>query len=352
MPLTPGLQALIAHGRRRGYVTHDDVLNQFPEADEDDGVLDRIHSALSREGIEIVPEAPDGQRRMQETDVGEGEVQGVSIEDPVRMYLQEIGKVPLLTAEEEIALAKRIEKGDTEARRRLVEANLRLVVSIAKRYVGRGLSLLDLIQEGNRGLIRTIEKFDWRRGYRFSTYATWWIRQYIARALADQSRTIRIPVSTGETVGRLRRVSRRLSQELGREPTLGELARAARLPVERVRRVLEIPKQPLSLEAPVGEDEDTSLGDMVAAQEAPELEQTIARTMLKEQVQRLLATLTPRERMVVRLRFGLAGGQPATLEEVGHKLKLTRERIRQIERQALQKLLQPARAGRLENFVA
>ena len=350
--LTPGLQGLIEHGRRRGYVTHNEILNPFPEADEDDGLVDLIHRALSREGVEILPEALEVQQQTQETEVGESELEGVSIEDPVRMYLQEISKIPLTTAEEEIALAKRIEKGDAEARRRLIEANLRLVVSIAKRCVGRGLSLLDLIQEGNRGLIRTVEKFDWRRGYRFSTYATWWIRQQITRALADQSRTIRISVNIGEAAGRLLRVSRGLSQALGREPTLEELARAARLPVERVRRILETPKQPVSLEAPVGEDDTSSLGNFVANQEASELEQTIARSMLKEQVQGLLATLTPRERTVVRLRFGLDGGRPATLEEVGRKLKVTRERIRQIERQALQKLLQPARAGRLENFVS
>lgn len=277
--------------------------------------------------------------------------EGVSIEDPVRMYLQEIGKIPLLTFEDEIALARGVEQGDAEAKRRLTEANLRLVVSIAKKYGGHGLSLLDLIQEGNRGLIRAVEKFDWRRGYRFSTYATWWIRQQITRSLADLSRTIRIPVHMGEAAGRLMRVSRDLSQKLGREPTLQELGQATGLPVNRVRQILELPQQPVSLEAPVGESEDASLGNFVADQEAPELEHTIALSMLKDQVQGLLATLTPRERMVVRRRFGLDGRQPETLEEVGRRLKVTRERVRQIEREALQKLLQPARAGRLENYV-
>ncbi len=268
------------------------------------------------------------------------------------MYLEEIGKIPLLTPKEEVALARRVEQGDAEAKRRFTEANLRLVVSVAKKYLGRGLPLLDLVQEGNRGLIRAVEKFDWRRGYRFSTYATWWIRQAIIRALADQSRTIRIPVSTGEAASRLSRVSLVLAQRLGREPTLQEIGREMGLSVDRVRQLLELPKQPTSLEAPVGEEEETYVRNFIANQEARTPEEAIALSMLRDQVKGLLTTLTPRERKVVRLRFGLDGGRPQTLEEVGRTLKVTRERVRQIEKGALQKLLQPAQLRRLKNFVA
>ncbi len=280
------------------------------------------------------------------------EVEKVPAADAVRMYLEEIGKIPLLTPKEEVALARRVEQGDAEAKRRFTEANLRLVVSVAKKYLGRGLPLLDLVQEGNRGLIRAVEKFDWRRGYRFSTYATWWIRQAIIRALADQSRTIRIPVSTGEAASRLSRVSLVLAQRLGREPTLQEIGREMGLSVDRVRQLLELPKQPTSLEAPVGEEEETYVRNFIANQEARTPEEAIALSMLRDQVKGLLTTLTPRERKVVRLRFGLDGGRPQTLEEVGRTLKVTRERVRQIEKGALQKLLQPAQLRRLKNFVA
>jgi RNA polymerase primary sigma factor len=313
-------------------------------------VIDRLHRHRGRQGIAVAPEPPGRQKTPRESE--EVERADVAVEDPVRLYLKEIGRIPLLTAKDEVALAQRSETGDAEAKRRLTEANLRLVVSIAKKYVGRGLSLLDLIQEGNRGLLRAVEKFDWRRGYRFSTYATWWIRQAIIRALADQAQTIRIPVGAGEAASKLSRAARMLDQRLGREPTLREIGRAMGLSVDRVSRLLELPKQPISLEAPVGEEEETYLRDFIANQEAPAPEDVIASSLLRDQIKGLLATLTPREQTVVRLRFGLDGGRRQTLEEVGRTLKVTRERVRQIEKQALRKLLQPAQASRLKNFVA
>ena len=276
---------------------------------------------------------------------------GVSIEDPVRMYLKEIGKVPLLTAEEEIELAKRMELGDMEAKKRLAEANLRLVVSIAKRYVGRGMLFLDLIQEGNLGLIKAVEKFDYRKGYKFSTYATWWIRQAITRAIADQARTIRIPVHMVETINKLIRVSRQLLQELGREPTPEEIAEEMNMPVERVREILKISQEPVSLETPIGEEEDSHLGDFIQDDNVPVPADAAAFTLLKEQLVEVLSTLTDREQKVLRLRFGLDDGRARTLEEVGKEFNVTRERIRQIEAKALRKLRHPSRSRKLKDYL-
>ena len=276
---------------------------------------------------------------------------GVSIEDPVRMYLKEIGKVPLLSAEEEIELAKRMELGDQEAKKRLAEANLRLVVSIAKRYVGRGMLFLDLIQEGNLGLIKAVEKFDYRKGYKFSTYATWWIRQAITRAIADQARTIRIPVHMVETINKLIRVSRQLLQELGREPTPEEIAKEMDMPVERVREILKISQEPVSLETPIGEEEDSHLGDFIQDDNVPVPADAAAFTLLKEQLEEVLGTLTEREQKVLTLRFGLEDGRARTLEEVGKEFNVTRERIRQIEAKALRKLRHPSRSRKLKDYL-
>ena len=277
--------------------------------------------------------------------------EGVSIEDPVRMYLKEIGKVSLLSADEEIELAKRMEKGDEAAKKRLAEANLRLVVSIAKRYVGRGMLFLDLIQEGNLGLIKAVEKFDYRKGYKFSTYATWWIRQAITRAIADQARTIRIPVHMVETINKLIRVSRQLLQELGREPTPEEIAEGMDMPVDRVREILKISQEPVSLETPIGEEEDSHLGDFIQDDNVPVPADAAAFTLLKEQLVEVLSTLTDREQKVLRLRFGLDDGRARTLEEVGKEFNVTRERIRQIEAKALRKLRHPSRSRKLKDYL-
>ena len=277
--------------------------------------------------------------------------EGVSIEDPVRMYLKEIGKVSLLSADEEIELAKRMEKGDEAAKKRLAEANLRLVVSIAKRYVGRGMLFLDLIQEGNLGLIKAVEKFDYRKGYKFSTYATWWIRQAITRAIADQARTIRIPVHMVETINKLIRVSRQLLQELGREPSPEEIAAEMNMPVERVREILKISQEPVSLETPIGEEEDSHLGDFIQDDNVPVPADAAAFTLLKEQLEEVLGTLTEREQKVLTLRFGLEDGRARTLEEVGKEFNVTRERIRQIEAKALRKLRHPSRSRKLKDYL-
>ena len=277
--------------------------------------------------------------------------EGVSIEDPVRMYLKEIGKVPLLSAEREIELAQRMEEGDEEAKKELAEANLRLVVSIAKRYVGRGMLFLDLIQEGNLGLIKAVEKFDYHKGYKFSTYATWWIRQAITRAIADQARTIRIPVHMVETINKLIRVSRQLLQELGREPLPEEIAKEMDMPVERVREILKISQEPVSLETPIGEEEDSHLGDFIQDDNVPVPAEAAAQTLLKEQLDEVLDTLTEREQKVLRLRFGLDDGRARTLEEVGKEFDVTRERIRQIEAKALRKLRNPVRSKRIRDFL-
>ncbi len=277
--------------------------------------------------------------------------EGVSIEDPVRMYLKEIGKVPLLSAEREIELAKRMEEGDEEAKKELAEANLRLVVSIAKRYVGRGMLFLDLIQEGNLGLIKAVEKFDYHKGYKFSTYATWWIRQAITRAIADQARTIRIPVHMVETINKLIRVSRQLLQELGREPLPEEIAKELDMPVERVREILKISQEPVSLETPIGEEEDSHLGDFIQDDNVPVPAEAAAQTLLKEQLDEVLDTLTEREQKVLRLRFGMNDGRARTLEEVGKEFDVTRERIRQIEAKALRKLRHPSRSRKLRDYL-
>ena len=277
--------------------------------------------------------------------------EGVSIEDPVRMYLKEIGKVPLLSAEREIELAKRMEEGDEDARKELAEANLRLVVSIAKRYVGRGMLFLDLIQEGNLGLIKAVEKFDYHKGYKFSTYATWWIRQAITRAIADQARTIRIPVHMVETINKLIRVSRQLLQELGREPLPEEIAKELDMPVERVREILKISQEPVSLETPIGEEEDSHLGDFIQDDNVPVPAEAAAQTLLKEQLDEVLDTLTEREQKVLRLRFGMNDGRARTLEEVGREFDVTRERIRQIEAKALRKLRHPSRSRKLRDYL-
>lgn len=277
--------------------------------------------------------------------------EGVSIEDPVRMYLKEIGKVPLLSAEREIELAKRMEEGDEEARKELAEANLRLVVSIAKRYVGRGMLFLDLIQEGNLGLIKAVEKFDYHKGYKFSTYATWWIRQAITRAIADQARTIRIPVHMVETINKLIRVSRQLLQELGREPLPEEIAKELDMPVERVREILKISQEPVSLETPIGEEEDSHLGDFIQDEHIPVPADEAAHTLLREQLEKVMDTLSEREQKVLALRFGLEDGKPHTLEEVGREFQVTRERIRQIEAKALRKLRHPTRSRKLRDFL-
>lgn len=298
------------------------------ESDEDDPEID-----VDLERIDII--VPDG----------------VSIEDPVRMYLKEIGKVPLLSADDEIELAKRMEEGDDYAKKKLAEANLRLVVSIAKRYVGRGMLFLDLIQEGNLGLIKAVDKFDYKKGYKFSTYATWWIRQAITRAIADQARTIRIPVHMVETINKLIRVSRQLLQELGREPLPEEIAEVLEVPVERVREILKISQEPVSLETPIGEEEDSHLGDFIQDENVPVPAEAAAFSLLKEQLVEVLGTLTDREQKVLRLRFGLDDGRARTLEEVGREFQVTRERIRQIEAKALRKLRHPSRSRKLKDYL-
>ena len=310
-----------------------DVLRIMDDDDIDDDIILDDEDEVEVEKIDL--SVPDG----------------VSIEDPVRMYLKEIGKVPLLSAEEEIELAKRMELGDQEAKKRLAEANLRLVVSIAKRYVGRGMLFLDLIQEGNLGLIKAVEKFDYRQGYKFSTYATWWIRQAITRAIADQARTIRIPVHMVETINKLIRVSRQLLQELGREPTPEEIAAEMNMPVDRVREILKISQEPVSLETPIGEEEDSHLGDFIQDDNVPVPADAAAFTLLKEQLEEVLGTLTEREQKVLTLRFGLEDGRARTLEEVGKEFNVTRERIRQIEAKALRKLRHPSRSRKLKDYL-
>ena len=359
------MKELVALGKKKKSVLEVQEINDFfTDIELSPDQMEKVFDYLEANNIDVLRISAD----VDDTDVDiddmisdEDEVdmehidlsvpEGVSIEDPVRMYLKEIGKVPLLNAEREIELAKRMEEGDEEAKKELAEANLRLVVSIAKRYVGRGMLFLDLIQEGNLGLIKAVEKFDYHKGYKFSTYATWWIRQAITRAIADQARTIRIPVHMVETINKLIRVSRQLLQELGREPLPEEIAKELDMPVERVREILKISQEPVSLETPIGEEEDSHLGDFIQDDNVPVPAEAAAQTLLKEQLDEVLDTLTEREQKVLRLRFGMNDGRARTLEEVGKEFNVTRERIRQIEAKALRKLRHPSRSRKLRDYL-
>ena len=356
------LQELLALAKKKkNMLEYQEINDYFKELELTPEQIEKILDFLEANHIDVLRITDDGDILIDDDDDVEDDVEmekidlsvpdGVSIEDPVRMYLKEIGKVPLLTAEEEIELAKRMELGDQDAKKRLAEANLRLVVSIAKRYVGRGMLFLDLIQEGNLGLIKAVEKFDYRKGYKFSTYATWWIRQAITRAIADQARTIRIPVHMVETINKLIRVSRQLLQELGREPSPEEIAEEMNMPVDRVREILKISQEPVSLETPIGEEEDSHLGDFIQDDNVPVPADAAAFTLLKEQLVEVLGTLTEREQKVLRLRFGLDDGRARTLEEVGKEFNVTRERIRQIEAKALRKLRHPSRSRKLKDYL-
>ena len=350
---------LLKKGKKNGgTLTYGDLMEALQTQDLSPDEIDDMYEAFSKKGIEIVDDSgqnePDDDlpdKDDEEVEIDLSVPEGVSIDDPVRMYLKEIGRVPLLTAEEEVILAKRMDEGDEEAAKRLAEANLRLVVSIAKRYVGRGMLFLDLIQEGNLGLIKAVEKFDYKKGYKFSTYATWWIRQAITRAIADQARTIRIPVHMVETINKLIRVSRQLLQQLGREPLPEEIAKEMEISVDRVREIMKIAQEPVSLETPIGEEEDSHLGDFIEDQDAPAPADAASFMLLKEQLEEVLDTLTPREEKVLRLRFGLDDGRARTLEEVGQNFGVTRERIRQIEAKALRKLRHPSRSRKLKDFL-
>lgn len=350
-------EQLLELGKKRSTLSYKDITEKLSPFDQDAEQIDEFFEVLAEQGIEVVNENEDGSPLPEEEqdefhfDEDLSLPPGVKINDPVRMYLKEIGRVPLLSAEDEVELAKRIEQGDEEAKRRLAEANLRLVVSIAKRYVGRGMLFLDLIQEGNMGLIKAVEKFDYDKGFKFSTYATWWIRQAITRAIADQARTIRIPVHMVETINKLIRVSRQLLQELGREPTPEEIAKEMDLSTEKVREIMKIAQEPVSLETPIGEEDDSHLGDFIEDQEALAPADAAAYELLKEQLEDVLDTLTEREENVLRLRFGLDDGRTRTLEEVGKVFGVTRERIRQIEAKALRKLRHPSRSKRLKDFL-
>ncbi len=352
------LNELYELGKSKGKLTYKEIMNALMEMDMDPDQLDKVLETLEALGVEVVneldpqpeaePATPEPAEKV-EDDLSVPE--GISIDDPVRMYLKEIGKVPLLTAEEEIEIAKRLETGDEEAKKKLSEANLRLVVSIAKRYVGRGMLFLDLIQEGNLGLIKAVEKFDYTKGYKFSTYATWWIRQAITRAIADQARTIRIPVHMVETINKLIRVSRQLLQQYGREPTPEEIAKEMGISESKVREIIKIAQEPVSLETPIGEEEDSHLGDFIPDDDAPAPAEAASFALMKEQLLDVLDTLTPREEKVLRLRFGLDDGRQRTLEEVGKEFNVTRERIRQIEAKALRKLRHPSRSKKLKDYL-
>ena len=344
------IKSLIEKGKKNGSLTYKEITDEIENIDLSPEQIEKIYEVIESMGIEVIGEINEEQNEVEE-EVELTVPEGVAIDDPVRMYLKEIGKVPLLSSEEEIELANRIEEGDQRAKKKLAEANLRLVVSIAKRYVGRGMLFLDLIQEGNLGLIKAVEKFDYRKGFKFSTYATWWIRQAITRAIADQARTIRIPVHMVETINKLIRVQRQLLQELGRDPFPEEISKVMDLPVEKVREIQKIAQEPVSLETPIGEEEDSHLGDFIPDDEAPAPAEAAAFTMLKEQLINVLDTLTPREEKVLRLRFGLDDGRARTLEEVGREFNVTRERIRQIEAKALRKLRHPSRSKKLKDYL-
>ena len=364
------LKQLVAHGKKNKSILELQEINDFfSDMELDAEQMEKVYEYLEANHIDVLRVSGDGDGIEELDDVDDSDIvltdeddvdmekidlsvpDGISIEDPVRMYLKEIGKVPLLSADEEVELAKRMAEGDEDAKKRLAEANLRLVVSIAKRYVGRGMLFLDLIQEGNLGLIKAVEKFDYHKGFKFSTYATWWIRQAITRAIADQARTIRIPVHMVETINKLIRVSRQLLQELGREPTPEEIAAELDMPVERVREILKISQEPVSLETPIGEEEDSHLGDFIQDDNVPVPAEAAAQTLLKEQLDEVLDTLTEREQKVLRLRVGMDDGRARTLEEVGKEFDVTRERIRQIEAKALRKLRHPSRSRKLRDYL-
>lgn len=351
-------EQLVEVGKKRGMLSYREIAEKLAPFDQDSEQIDEFYEYLGVQGIDVMEEISEATNSRPADDKEEAfdlndlsVPPGVKINDPVRMYLKEIGRVDLLSADEEIALAKRIEAGDEEAKRRLAEANLRLVVSIAKRYVGRGMLFLDLIQEGNMGLIKAVEKFDYQKGYKFSTYATWWIRQAITRAIADQARTIRIPVHMVETINKLIRVQRQQLQDLGREPTPEEIGKEMELSPEKVREILKIAQEPVSLETPIGEEDDSHLGDFIEDQDAQAPSDAAAYELLKEQLEDVLDTLTDREENVLRLRFGLDDGRTRTLEEVGKVFGVTRERIRQIEAKALRKLRHPSRSKQLKDFL-
>ena len=372
-------KALIDKGKKQGSLTLSEIMEAFSETELDKDQVENLYETLGNLGIEIIEDksqkadvdfsdddtdlmaddhfdsvSDDNLKKEDNVDMEKIDLslpKGISIDDPVRMYLKEIGKIPLLKPHEEIEYAKRMLEGDEVAKQRLVEANLRLVVSIAKRYVGRGMLFLDLIQEGNLGLIKAVEKFDYERGFKFSTYATWWIRQAITRAIADQARTIRIPVHMVETINKLIRVSRQLLQELGRDPKPEEIAKEMDMSVEKVREIMKIAQDPVSLETPIGEEEDSHLGDFIQDDDSPAPHDSAAYTLLKEQLEEVMNTLTPREAKVLKLRFGLVDGKARTLEEVGKEFDVTRERIRQIEAKALRKLRHPSRSKKLRDYM-
>ena len=354
------ISSLIESGKAKGKLSTKDITDALEELDYDVEQVDKLYSMLEGQNIEIVEEGASLDDDLDKLDL-EGEdgedaldlsfVDGVNIDDPVKVYLKEIGRVPLLSPDEEVELAQRMAEGDAYAKKRLAEANLRLVVSIAKRYVGRGMQFLDLIQEGNLGLIKAVEKFDHTKGFKFSTYATWWIRQAITRAIADQARTIRIPVHMVETINKVKKVSRQLLHQNGHDPTAEEIAAALDMPVDKVREIMRVAQEPVSLETPIGEEEDSHLGDFIPDDDAPAPADAASHTLLKEQLGEVLKTLTPREEKVLRLRFGLEDGRSRTLEEVGKEFNVTRERIRQIEAKALRKLRHPSRSKKLKDFL-
>lgn len=347
------IKELLDKGKKKGMLSYKEIMDALEEIELDPEQIEKIYESIENMGIEIVGDMEQELEEIQlePEDLDLSIPEGISLDDPVRMYLKEIGKVELLSPDEETELAQRMAEGDEAAKKRLAEANLRLVVSIAKRYVGRGMLFLDLIQEGNLGLIKAVEKFDYRKGYKFSTYATWWIRQAITRAIADQARTIRIPVHMVETINKLIRVSRHLLQELGREPTAEEISKEMNMSLDKVREIMKIAQEPVSLETPIGEEEDSHLGDFIPDDDAPAPSEAASFLLLKEQLVDVLNTLTSREEKVLRLRFGLDDGRARTLEEVGKEFNVTRERIRQIEAKALRKLRHPTRSKKLKDYL-
>ena len=352
------INELVELGRSKGKLTTQEIMDSMEDFDFDPEQMDKLYEVLESNNIEIVDDFQEDSLADIEfvieaagAEDAEPSTEGMAIDDPVKVYLKEIGRVPLLTPEEEIDLAIRIMDGDEAAKKRLSEANLRLVVSIAKRYVGRGMQFLDLIQEGNLGLIKAVEKFDYTKGFKFSTYATWWIRQAITRAIADQARTIRIPVHMVETINKVKKASSMLLHKNGHEPSAEEIAGELQMPVDKVREIMRVAQEPVSLETPIGEEEDSHLGDFIPDDEAPAPADAASHTLLREQLSDVLSTLTPREAKVLRLRFGLEDGRPRTLEEVGKEFDVTRERIRQIEAKALRKLRHPSRSKRLKDFL-